>query len=116
MLLLGRGLSFQTLHARQGRQRPIRALVLIDATCAVVSRHREPALKVCVDVFRPAGLTATRPVMSNIDRARGFPSPNLIEGFSRFFVLQGSFLPVIAPLLVSVDNRILWIHDFPFPG
>jgi hypothetical protein len=53
--------------------------------------------------------------MRNICRARRFPDPNLIDALSRFFILQGSFLllSVIAHVLVSVEYRILCIHDFP---
>jgi hypothetical protein len=40
-----RGLNFQTLHARQSRQREIRALVFFDAASAAESRHRKTFAK-----------------------------------------------------------------------
>jgi hypothetical protein len=112
---LWRGLSLLTLHARQGLQRGICALVFVDATCAGVTRHREPSLKERVDILRPAGLTATRPVMRNIYGARRLLDPVLIDAFSRFFILQGSFLllSALAHVVDSVEYRILCIHDFP---
>jgi hypothetical protein len=56
--------------------------------------------------------------MRNLRRTPGFPGPNLIEGFSSFFLLQGLFssLPVIADVLVSDEFGILCTHDFPSYG
>ena len=104
------------MHAKPGQQRRICALVFVDATCRGESRHRNPSLEVRVDIFRPARFTATRPVMRNMQITCGFPGSDLIDAFSSFFLLQGSFLPVIGRALVSVEYRILCIHDFPSPG
>jgi len=54
--------------------------------------------------------------MRNLCRARGLPGPERIDARSRYFVLQGLFLPVIAHVLISVEYRILCIHDFPSLG
>jgi len=109
------GLRFvSSAVARQrGERRPVCTLVSFGATCTGQSRHRKPSLKVRVHIFRPAGHTATRAVMRNLCRARGLPGPERIDARSRYFVLQGLFLPVIAHVLISVEYRILCIHDFP---
>ena len=104
---------FPDVPCQQGEQRTICALVSVGATCTGQSRHRKPSLKVRVHIFRPAGHTATRAVMRNLCRARGLPGPERIDARSRYFVLQGLFLPVIAHVLISVEYRILCIHDFP---
>jgi hypothetical protein len=93
-------------------------LALADTTGAGGARHCEPLLKVQVDIFRPAGLTAARSVMRNLQRACGCPDSVLIETFSRFFFLQGSFLflPVIAHMPISTEYRVLCIHGCPSLG
>ena len=103
---------FPDVPCQQGEQRTICALVSVGATCTGQSRHRKPSLKVRVHIFRPAGHTATRAVMRNLCRARGLPGPKRIDARSKYFVLQG-LLPVIAHVLISVEYRILCIHDFP---
>lgn len=112
---MGRGLSSQTLHARQRR---ICAPLFVDQACTRESRHPEPSLEVRVDILRPAELTATRPVMRNVCSSRGFPGPNRTDRPSRFFLLQDSFcfLPAIAQVLLPVEYRILCVHDFPSLG
>jgi hypothetical protein len=52
-------------------------------------------------------------MMRTLCRARGLPGLKRIDARSRYFVLQGLFLPVIAHVLISVEYRILCIHDFP---
>jgi hypothetical protein len=85
-----------------------------DAVPAVATIH-DSSLNERIDVFRPAGHAATRPVMRNMDRARGFPGPNLIDAFSSCFLSQDlfSFLPVIAQVLASVEYCVLCSHDSP---
>ena len=104
---------FPDVPCQQGEQRTICVLVSVGATCTGQSRHRKPSLKVRVHILRPAGPTATRPVMRNLCRACGLPGPERIDARSRYFVLQGLFLPVIAHVLISVEYCILCIHDFP---
>ena len=90
------------------------ALDFVDAARTGESRHRH-SLKIRVDIVRPAGLTATRPVMRNLSGARGFAGPNLIHAISACFHLQALFLflPAIAHILVSAEYCILCTHDFP---
>ena len=113
--LLWRRLNSHTSQQCQDRQRRACALAIRHATVAEQSSQSDPSLKVRVHSFRPAGITATCPMMWHPHRTRQLLTPVHFNASSCSIILQTSlcFLPALPQYLVAMKHPVLSIHDFP---